>query len=100
MSYRLEIGTPALADIREAAGWYAERETDLGNRFVREVVAAIDALPTNPLIHRLRHRRLGARWCYPLHFPYRIVFRVKAELITVVAVIHAARHDRAWKTRL
>jgi len=100
VSYRLDIRPEALADIAEAASWYEEWQAGLGERFTREVIAAIDGLSPNPLLYRLRHRRLQARWCFPASFPYRIVFRVSDEMITVVALIHAARHDRRWKERL
>lgn len=97
MSHRLEIRPQAQADIAEAAAWYEERQPGLGERFTREVVVAIEALLPNPLIYRLRNRRLGARWCFPRSFPYRIVYRFAEEVVTVVAVIHAARHNRHWR---
>ena len=100
MSYRLDIRPHALADIAEAAAWYEERQRGLGERFTREVVDAIDVLLLNPLVHRLRHRRLGVRWCFPRTFPYRIVYCCAENVVTVVAVIHAARHDRHWRERL
>ena len=100
MSYRLEIRPQALADIAEAAAWYEERQPGLGERFTREIVAAIGDLLPNPLVCRLRNRRLGARWCFPRSFPYRIVYRVAENVVTVVAVIHAARRDRQWRERL
>ena len=100
MSYRLDIRPDALADIAQAAAWYEERQAGLGERFTREVIASADALLPNPLLYRLRHRRLGARWCFPANFPYRIVYRVTSETITVVAVVHAARRDRHWRQRL
>jgi toxin ParE1/3/4 len=99
VSHRLEIRPQALADISEASKWYEERQAGLGERFTREVITAIEVLNSNPLIHRSRNRRMGARWCYPKNFPYRIVYNVVDDLITVVAVIHAARRDRAWKER-
>ena len=86
MNYRLEMRPQALADIAEAAAWYEKRQPGLGERFTREVVAAIDALLPNPLIYRSRNRRLGARWCFPRNFPYRIIYRFQADVVTVVAV--------------
>ena len=100
MSYRLDTRPEALADVAEAAAWYEGQQSGLGERFTREVIATIDALQRDPLLYRLRHRRLGARWCFPVSFPYRIVYRVADDIITVVAVIHAARHDQRWKERL
>jgi toxin ParE1/3/4 len=100
VSPRLEIRPQALADIAEAAAWYEQRQPGLGERFTREVVDAVDALLPNPLIYRLRNRCLGARWCFPRSFPYRIVYRFAQDMVTVVAVIHAARRDRRWQERL
>jgi toxin ParE1/3/4 len=100
VSCRLDIRPEAMADIAEAAAWYEERQSGLGERFTREVIAAVEALVLAPLLYPLRHRQLGARWCFPVHFPYRIVYRVAGDLITVVAVIHGARQDWRWKERL
>ncbi len=100
MSYSLEINPDALTDIAEAAAWYEEREPGLGGEFVRAVREAISNLPSNPLLHRVRNRRRNVRWFLPSRFPYRIVYRVQGELITIIAVIHAARYDRHWKERV
>jgi len=100
VSHRLEIRLQALADIAESAEWYEDREPGLGERFKRDIVAAINALPPKALFYRIRNRRLGARWCYPNNFPHRIVYRVSDQTITIVAVIHASRRDHLWKKRL
>ena len=97
MSYRLDIREDALADIEAAAPWYEAQQPGLGAEFVRSVRRAINTLPANPLIHRRRDQRRNVRWFYPPRFPYRIVYCVREELITVFAVIHASRHDRHWK---
>ena len=99
MSHQLEIRPQAFVDIAEAAAWYEERQPGLGERFTREVLTAIDALSAHPLIYRLRHRRWGARWCFPASIPYRIVYRFSAGLVTVVVVLHAGRQDRRWRER-
>lgn len=100
MRHRLEIRPQALTDIAEAAAWCEEHQPGLGERFTREVVASIEALLPNPLLYRLRNRRLGARWCFPRTYPYRIVYRVTEDRVTIVAVVHAARDDRRWRKRL
>jgi plasmid stabilization system protein ParE len=100
VTYRLEIRPDALADIEEAARWYAEQRSGLGAEFAREVVGAIDTLLRNPLSYRVRHKRKNIRWKLLDRFPYRIVFRITDDLITVLAVIHSARHDRQWRRRL
>ncbi|HEX6189804.1 MAG TPA: type II toxin-antitoxin system RelE/ParE family toxin [Pyrinomonadaceae bacterium] len=99
MTYGLEIRPDALADIEEAARWYDEQQSGLGSEFAREVLDAIDTVLKNPLSYRLRHKRKNVRWKLLDRFPYRIVFRITEDLITVVAVIHSARHDRHWKRR-
>ncbi|MGI9067835.1 MAG: type II toxin-antitoxin system RelE/ParE family toxin [Pyrinomonadaceae bacterium] len=100
MRYSVEIRSDDLADIAEASTWYEEREPGLGIEFVRAVREAIGNLPANPLAHRLRNRRRNVRWFLPPRFPYRIVYRVQGELIIIIAVLHAARHDRHWKERV
>jgi len=100
VSYRLEIRPDVLADIEEAAGWYEDREPGLGSEFTHEVLQAIDTLSSNPLIYRVRHRRRQVRWLLMDRFPYRIIYRLNGDLITIFAVLHSARHDRNWKNRL
>ena len=100
MSYQLDILPDALADIETTGVWYEEQQPGLGADFSRTIRRAINTLPDNPLIYRIRERRRNARWFLPPRFPYRIVCQVKGDLITVVGVIHAARHDREWKRRL
>jgi toxin ParE1/3/4 len=99
VKYRLEILDAALADIEAAGLWYENKQSGLGLDFTRVIRQALAALPSNPLIYRVRDRRRNIRWIYPGRFPHRIVYRVKADLIAVIAVVHAARHDREWKSR-
>jgi toxin ParE1/3/4 len=100
VNWRLDIRPAALADIEEAAAWYEERQPGLGADFVRAIRTAINTLPQNPLICRVRDRRRRARWLYPERFPYRVVYHTADDLITVFAVVHAARHNREGRKRL
>ena len=98
--YRLEIHPDALDDIEKAAEWYDQRQLGLGNEFARDVLHAIDALPLNPLLYRLRHRRANVRWKLIDTFPYRVVYQITGDVITVFAVLHSVRQERHWRKRL
>ena len=99
MSWQLDIRPAALSDIDGEAAWYEERQQGLGAAFAKTIRRAIDGLADNPLVYRLRSRHSRVRWFIPPRFPYRIVYRVDGDLVTVIAVIHAARHDREWRKR-
>ena len=100
MSHRLFVRPEVETDIREAAEHY-EREAspELAKDFVREVRKAIRRITENPLLFLVRHKRLQVRWAFPKRFPYRIVFVVDGDVITVLCVVHAKRHDRVWRGR-
>ena len=99
MTYRLEIRPDALTDIEQAARWYEERASGLGTKFERETLETIDSLSLHPH-YRIRHKRWNIRWKLLSTFPYRVVFQMKDDLVTVIAVIHSARQDRNWLRRL
>jgi len=100
VNYSLEVRPEALADIEEAAIWYEQHEAGLGTDFVKTVLESIDSLAVNHLIHRLRDRRRNVRWILTNRFPYKVVYQSRDQRVTVVAVLHTARHDRGWKERL
>jgi toxin ParE1/3/4 len=102
MSWRVVIRPEVERDVEEAASWYESKQTGLGAEFVGEVIQIWDALAENPLLNARRHPRKNIRWRYPERFPYRIIYEVvEAEQAVIVAVvIHAARHDRHWESRI
>jgi len=71
----------------------------LGADFVREVRQAVRSLRVNPFLYRIRHSKWRVRWVLLHRFPYRIVFIVVEDLIPILAVTHAKRHDRHWRER-
>jgi plasmid stabilization system protein ParE len=99
VSWQLAIRPDALADIEAGAVWYEKQQEGLGVEFARTIRSAISGLAANPFIYRVRERRRNVRWFLPPRFPYRIMYRVQGELITIIAVVHAARHDEEWKRR-
>jgi plasmid stabilization system protein ParE len=101
MSWRTVFRPEVETDVAEAAAWYEARQQGLGLRFVEEVFQIWRALVENPLLNARRHPTKNIRWRYPPHFPYRIVYEVDETRreVVVLAVLHAARHDRHWLKR-
>jgi toxin ParE1/3/4 len=102
MTWQVFSRPEAANDVIEVANWYDTRGEGLGDRFIDEFLAVLDALSRNPLLHSRRHPRKNIRWRYPKSFPYRIIYEVieKEKLVIVAAVLHAARHEREWKRRV
>ena len=100
MRFALDILPAAIADVAEAARWYADQREELGAEFVAEVTATIENLAEKALLFRVRYRRKNVRSTFPRRFPYRICYYVEAQIVHVFAVVHPARHDREWKKRL
>ena len=99
MSRRLIVTPEAEADISDAAVWYETREPGLGLELLSEVHSAIARAITNPDSFPCVRRNPTVRRVLTRRFPYRIFFIVRPAAIVIFAVLHAARHDRAWKHR-
>lgn len=77
------------------------RQPGLGLRFVEAVFEVCDSLADNPCLNARRHPTKDIRWRYPARFPYRIIYEIEEARheVVVLAVLHAARHERHWQTR-
>ena len=100
MNLPVYIRPDALADIESAAAWYEVKQAGLGTEYVRAMRGAIASLAGSAFLYHIRHRRFHVRWLCTRRFPFRIVYRVDTERVTVLAVLHAARHDREWRQRV
>ena len=87
----------ARRDFDESFDWYAERSGRAAVGFANAVDVALSAIAAAP-------RRFAAldefhRECPVVRFPFRIVYRVAADRIVVVAIAHAKRNPGYWKGR-
>jgi len=98
MMPRLVVRPAAEADIAAAAVWYEARASGLGAEFLRLVdvaLAEVQRMPERfPVVHAQCRRALLRR------LPYGIYFVPTAELISVVACMHARRDPRRWEERV
>lgn len=79
--------------LEEAALWYAAREANLAERFIRAAEDAIRVLGREP--SRCRVRFEDVRKLNLQGFPYGVFYFISGEVVHVRAVLHAARDHRA-----
>ena len=88
----------AAADLEEAALWYEAQRSGLGREFLDAAEAALKQVMANPkgyaVAYEDRRRLLLAR------FPYSLVYRLIGDDVVVIAVVHAKRNPRVWRSRV
>lgn len=88
---------PAEEEMLEAAAYYEDRASGLGDHFITEVQHAVQRIIENPESSRLLkgnvRRRLLRR------FPFGILYRIEADKIIIVAVMHLRRRPGYWADR-
>jgi plasmid stabilization system protein ParE len=81
----------------EAYRWYENQRSGLGREFRQALDQAINTIREKPksfpVVHRDTRRALLKR------FPYMIFYRVYADVISVVAVMHGKRDPSVWLRR-
>src|SRR5690349_21407900 len=102
MSWQLVVRPEVEGDLAEAAFWYESHQPGLGTEFIEEIAKVWNRMATSPLRSSRKHPTKNLRWCYPERFPYRVIYEIfeATQTIHVIAVLHAARHDRHWRKRL
>jgi plasmid stabilization system protein ParE len=87
----------AAADLEEAALWYEAKRPGLGYEFLAAAEDALRQVMATPsgyaLVYKDRRRVMFAR------FPYSLVYRLINEQVVVVAIVHAKRNPRVWRSR-
>ena len=80
--------------MRDARALYEAQRTGLGDCLYDELVRTIDRILLNPLV--FAEWKPGLRSARCRDFPYRIVYRVKQDVVRVVAVYHLRRDPEQW----
>ena len=89
---------PAVAsDLREGIDWYENISIDLGNRFRAAANVAFDEISATP--GRFPRAFADIRFARLAKFPYLVLFRESASLISIVGVFHSASDPKKWRRR-
>lgn len=95
---RLELAPEAELELAAARDHYEGEREGLGEAFVKEMQAVADAILVRPLrFPQLEgsemRRALGRR------FPYMLVFKVRGDVVRILAVAHQHRGPGYWRER-
>lgn len=95
---RVEFFPAAELELIEAFEHYQDQHLGLGNDFLLEVERLSAVLMELPSLGEKLddvHRRLPLR-----RFPYALIFRRDADVLSVVAIAHRRRKPRHWSPRV
>ena len=81
----------------DAAVWYESRQEDLGKRFLTAVQDALNKIEVNPELYPFVEG--DVRRCLTKIFPFGVLFRIKPDVIAVIAIMHLHRDPDYWKNR-
>ena len=93
---KLEFHPAAAEEFAAAVEYYEMAVPALGNRFLVAVRATTDLILAHPEAGRMQgmSRRLAVRG-----FPYDVAYRVRDDVIDVLAVAHHHRRPGYWRGR-
>lgn len=87
----------ARVDAVEAFQWYEDERAGLGVVFRAAMDEAIKRVRLTPLTYPIQYRDLRRTIVH--RFPYAVFYRIVAETVVIVGVIHARRPPSEWRRR-
>ncbi len=102
MTRAFDFHPEAQAEFAADVDWYDAREFGVGGRFAEAVRAAIDTAVDDPAAWATWpgwDREPVVRSKGVTGFPYRVVYFVEHDVVTIVAVAHAKRRPGYWRDR-
>jgi plasmid stabilization system protein ParE len=98
MNASFVVRPEAEIDMAIAKSWYDEQRMGLGDEFLTALEETFERIRDWPDGYAIEYRNVRAA---PLHrFPYIIFYRLLSQSIQVLAVMHARRDSREWKSRI
>lgn len=89
MKHRLLLKEEATRDVQQAVNFYESQRIGLGIEFLHELKTYLDKITENPGMFRTIESKQFANL---RRFPFKIVFQVRGDLITVFSIFHHSRN--------
>jgi toxin ParE1/3/4 len=97
---RIEWTDPAIADLAAIRDYIARDSEHYATQFVGRIIEAVEKLPGFPEMGRKVPEARNATEVRELLFQsYRIIYRLRAEKIQILTVLHGSRNLRGMKPR-
>lgn len=90
----VEFLPDAIIEAEAAYHWYAERNTTAARAFLLELTHAVEKIAEAPL-RWPAFKYNTRRYIFP-RFPFSLVYRIKTEIIEVIAVARQKRKPGYW----
>lgn len=97
MPRNIRVRPEAERDVEVAFAWYEEQRAGLGRELLQELDVVYQRIAKFPFIYAELHR--GLRRVRVRRFPVGVFYLVRSQEILIVAVVHAARSPRVWRSR-
>jgi plasmid stabilization system protein ParE len=98
MSLAIVFRPEAEADVLTAHDWYEQQQSGLGGAFSDALILALVRIESMPRMYAIVFRE--TRRAKLRTFPYLVYYRVLADRIEVIAVLHGSRDPRLWQERV
>jgi plasmid stabilization system protein ParE len=95
--YRLVAEPRVYLDVAATYQWYENEQPGLGLEFLDQLRAVYDRIAAGPF--QYQDLRSGIRRALLRRFPYVVYFAVEADVVIVLAVLHASRDPAEWQRR-
>ena len=97
MPVEVRLHPDAEAELRAAFLWYLERSQIVAEAFQMEMGHAIQVVSEAPM-RWPRLTEAERRYVFP-RFPFSLIYRVKPELVEIIAIAHQKRRPKYWSER-
>lgn len=95
---RLRFAAAARRELNEAALWLELQESGLGGRFLLEVAQAQRLILDFP--HAWHPMGAALRRCHLKRFRYGLIYRIKGDVVEIIAVAHDRQRPEYWRNRI
>ena len=84
-------------DLGNAAVWYEQQRTGLGNEFLAEFLLVAGRIEVEPQMYPIVHKKI--RRGLLRRFPFSVYYIIETEAVSILGVMHSSRHPQRWQSR-